>query len=96
MSSKRTCDNCGREVPRQEQMYSIRVEMFARVEPLEFSEEDLLADHAAEMENIIADMETMDPAEAMDQVFESYLFDLCSSCRRMMHEQFKAKSGKPL
>lgn len=77
-------------------MYSIRVEMFARADPLEFSAGELLADHAAEMEEIIAGMEAADPQEAMDQVFESYMFDLCSSCRRMMHEQFKAKSGKAM
>lgn len=75
-------------------MYSIRIEMFARAEPLEFTTEDLLSDPAAEMREIIAGLDAIDPQEAMDQVFETYMFDLCTPCRRHMHEQFKAKSGK--
>lgn len=87
--SNRKCQNCGRHAPESEQMYTLRLELFARVEPLEFTDEDLQADTTGKMVELIAKMETMDPEEAADQVFERYEFDLCTPCRRKTHEQLK-------
>lgn len=90
----RICDNCGRDVPASEQMYSMRLELFARVEPLVFSAEDLAKDTLQEIEKLAESMNNMDPDEAMDQVHESYIFDVCSLCRRRFHEQLRSMKGK--
>jgi hypothetical protein len=89
----RQCDKCGRDVPAEEQMYSLRIEMFARVEPMVLSKEDLLQDHTAALEELVLQMETMDVSEAEDQVHESYQFDLCSACRNLMHRQLKQRTN---
>jgi len=88
---KRTCDNCGAKRPEKEQMYTLRLEMFARAEPLVISKEDLKIDHSAHLSKLVKKMEQMDPQEAEDQVYERYTFDLCSECRRTMHQQLKAR-----
>jgi hypothetical protein len=85
------CDKCGREVPPKEQMYSLRIEMFARVEPMILTKEDLAQDYAASLEELVLEMETMDVSEAEDQVHESYVFDLCTKCRNVMHRQLKER-----
>lgn len=72
-------------------MYTLRLEMFARAEPLIITKEDLLHDHAVAMEKLVEQMESMDPAEAEDQVHESYVFDLCTKCRNLMHRQLKSR-----
>ena len=87
----RTCDNCGRIAPESEQMYTIRIEMFARAEPIEITLEDLLEDHTAKMEELLKQMEQLDPEEASDEIHESYRFDLCRACRRRIHAGLKAK-----
>lgn len=89
--TSRKCDYCGRETPEKQQMYSLRIEMFARAEPLIIGEDDLNKDHATEMDVLLKKMEMMDPEEAADQVHESYLFDLCASCRASMHRQLKER-----
>ena len=88
----RVCANCGRTTPEKEQMYTIRIEMFARVEPLVFDLKDLAQDHAGKLQELIGQLEQMDPEEAADQVHEEYSFDLCSPCRRRIHLGLKAKA----
>lgn len=92
----RKCDNCGHNAPTDEQMYTLRLQMFARVAPLIFTAKDLEQDHVLKLEELVKQMESADPEEAEAQVFETYNFDLCSRCRRKMHRQLKAKtkSGK--
>lgn len=72
-------------------MYTIRVEMFARAEPLVFLSEDL-EESGPTLEQLVLQMEGVDPDEATDQVFEQYAFDLCSPCRSVLHRGLKAKA----
>jgi hypothetical protein len=74
-------------------MYSLRIELFARVEPLSFSKEDLQNDNVSALEQLVQHMEELDPAEAEDQVHESYMYDLCSACRGLMHRQLKQREA---
>lgn len=74
-------------------MYTLRIEMFARVEPLVISSEDLKTDYSAKLKKLLKKMEDMDPEEATDQVHEKYLFDLCSRCRETMHRQLKQRKA---
>ncbi|MCX7625244.1 MAG: hypothetical protein N2Z21_03415 [Candidatus Sumerlaeaceae bacterium] len=92
----RICHNCGREVGSNEQLYVLRIELFAKAEPLELTIDDLLADHTAQIEKLIEEMEALDPEEASDEVYESYNFELCPECRRRVHHLLKgrAKSHK--
>ncbi len=89
---ERNCENCGRRVPEGEQMYTMRIEMFARAEPLVFELQEVLEDHSEAIEELVKEMELTDPEEATDQIYESYSFDLCASCRQRMHRQLKAKA----
>jgi hypothetical protein len=74
-------------------MYSLRIELFARVEPLVFNQQDLEKDNALALEELVQHMEALDPSEAEDQVHESYMFDLCSACRGLMHQQLKQRQA---
>jgi hypothetical protein len=68
--------------------------MYASVEPLAFTAQDLAHDHYGKLEKLIEQMETMDPAEAEDQVHEVYQFELCSRCRGWMHRQLRIRQPK--
>lgn len=92
----RVCDNCGRETSGQEQMYSIRIELFARTGPLDLTLDDLLADHTAQIEKLVEEMDNADVDEATDQVHEAYLFEICTPCRQRFHRLLKEKAkSKP-
>ncbi len=88
----RVCANCERITSETEQMYTIRIEMFARAEPLVFESHDLAQDHAQKLQNLIEKMEEMDVNEAADQVYEQYSFDLCVRCRKRIHRGLKIKA----
>ena len=79
-------------MPKKDQMYSLRVEMAAEAEPLELTLDDLAQDQLAQMEKLIEDLEDVDPEEAADEVYEEYLFTVCTRCRREMHRGFKDKA----
>jgi hypothetical protein len=88
----RTCDNCGRPVPKKETMFSLRIEMFAEAGPIEIDIEELEGDHMAMMEQLIEHLEDVDPEEAADEVYEEYTFLVCNRCRRYMHRGFKERA----
>lgn len=85
------CDNCGREVPKDRQMYTMRIELFARPDPIVIQPADLLGDTKSKLEELIRQMENGDPDEAADEIHESYTFELCPSCRRQFHRRLKLK-----
>jgi len=90
------CDNCGRAVPRGETLYEIRIDIYAKGGPLEIDPVELEKDHQAEMQKLLSEMETMDPEELTDEVWESYRFDLCRQCREDFHSKLKLKkTGRP-
>lgn len=88
----RVCANCGRSSPETEQMYTIRIEMFARAEPLVFDLHDLVQDHVEKLHELVKKMDEVDVEEAADQVHEEYTFDLCSRCRKKIHRGLKHKA----
>ena len=85
------CDNCGKEIPPKAQIYAIRIELFARADPVVIELQDLLDNPASKMEELLKQLEDADPDEAADQVHESYTFDLCPVCRMQIHRQLKAR-----
>lgn len=88
----RVCANCGRTTAEKEQMYTIRIEMFARAEPLVFDSHDLAGDQAGKLHDLIKQMEEIDVEEASAQIHEQYSFDLCSRCRKRIHRGLKVKA----
>lgn len=90
---ERVCDGCGRRLTKSDQAYTLRVEMFASADPLELTVDDLLADHSAQIEKLIEQMEHLDVEEASDQVYETYTFELCSQCRDELHRGLKARAN---
>ncbi len=90
----RVCASCGRISAETEQMYTIRIEMFARAEPLVFDEQVLAQDHVQKLGDLIEKMETMDAEEAAEQIHEQYSFDLCVRCRKRIHHGLKIKAGQ--
>ena len=94
MAFRRTCDYCHREIPKKEVLFNLKLEMFAAAEfPDDFAE-NLDRDHQAEIDALLEIMEQMDVQEAMDEVFESYLFRLCTKCRNAIHRKLKEHGDK--
>lgn len=89
---KRICANCGARVPKKQQLYELKIEMFAECGPIEIDPEDLQEDQIAKLEQLIDDMEHIDPEEAADEVYETYSFALCARCRQRIHKGLKEKS----
>ena len=75
-------------------MYSLRLQLFARVESLDFTADDLLSATPQAFADLIAEMEKTDPQEAQDQVHESYMFHLCAKCRGVIHRLLKMRAGR--
>ncbi len=88
------CENCGHLINDNEIQYEIKIEMFAKVGPLSFTDKDLKGDNIQEMNKIIDSMNGMteeEADEAADEVWECYNFTLCRKCRKDFHSKFKLK-----
>ena len=88
---KQICESCGHVIEKPETAYRLRIEMFADPSAPEFTQEDMAVDFEAEMRAIIEEMEATDPEEAEAQVFESYMFTLCSRCRASLHAELRRR-----
>jgi hypothetical protein len=88
---KQLCECCGKTIERPEISFRLKVELYADPSPPEFTREDLERDAKAEMEALFAQMESMDAADAEDEVYESYLFTLCTECRGKLHRWLKER-----
>ena len=90
---KQICENCGEIIEKPEHAYRMKIELFADPSPPVFTEEDIQRDIKAEMEALIEQMKQVDPREAQDQVYESYLFTLCSHCRGIIHTELRRRQA---
>lgn len=85
------CEFCGKTIARPDVAYHLKIELFADPAPPEFTREDIeRGDPLEEMKALIEQMENLDPTEAEDEVFESYLFTLCAKCRGKTHRWLRA------
>jgi len=82
-------DRCGKLVHRQQNRYTMKIELFASKEPLEITEEDLDQDHRREMDRLLAEMAKQDPRKLMAEVYCCYTLDLCPSCRETVFERLE-------
>jgi hypothetical protein len=81
--SQRTCDLCGQELLENSGVrYEVRIEVQAAYEPLNLSEDDLSRDFQAEIAKVLQELENVSLAEAQNQVYRKFEFDLCPECQR--------------
>jgi hypothetical protein len=83
------CDRCGEEIKNDASRYTLKTELFAAKTPIVFTEKDRTRNFRKEIEDLIRQMETMNPDELCDEVYITYQFDLCKPCRDKMYRQFK-------
>ena len=78
-----TCDGCGAPLLVESDVrYEVKVEVKAAYDPLEITQDDLDKDPRAEMAKLIARLQHVSEAEAMDEVYRTFRFDLCTPCQR--------------
>lgn len=78
-----TCDGCGAPLLVESDVrYEVKIEVKAAYDPLEITADDLAKDHRAEMAKIIAQLSNVTEAEAMNEVYRTFRFDLCMPCQQ--------------
>ena len=78
-----TCDGCGAPLLVESDVrYELKIEVKAAYDPMELTDDDLEKDHAAEMAKIVAQLKNITEAEAMDEVYRTFRFDLCMPCQK--------------
>jgi hypothetical protein len=78
-----TCDGCGTALPAESEVrYEVRIEVKAAYDPLEISAEDLEKDYRAEIAKLLRRLEGLSAAEAQNQIYRAFVFDLCPACQR--------------
>ena len=83
MADRLTCDGCGAPLLVESDVrYEVKIEIKAAYDPMEITEDDLAKDHQAEMAKIIARLQSVTEDEAMDEVYRTFRFDLCTPCQR--------------
>ena len=88
---KQICENCGRTIAEEELAFRLRIEMFADPSLPDLSEEYMKCNFDEELQKLYSEIESMDPDEAQDEVFESYLFTVCTLCRQGLHCRLKER-----
>ncbi|MFP4380313.1 MAG: hypothetical protein ACLFUS_07405 [Candidatus Sumerlaeia bacterium] len=89
---KQICESCGKTIEKPEVAFRLKIDMFADPTPPEITLEDMDRDFSAELRELVEGMDALDHKEAEDEVFESYLFTLCSKCRGQLHKLLKNKT----
>jgi hypothetical protein len=81
------CQKCGALLtPGKGDFYEVHIEAFAENSPPVFTLEELLADHAQEMQKIVEQLKGLSEQEMMDQVHRQMTFFLCRRCYRQWIE----------
>jgi hypothetical protein len=79
----RTCDLCGQELLKSSEIrYEVKIEVKAAYDPLNVTDEDLAQDFREEIARVLRQLEGLSVAEAQDQVYRVFQFDLCLACQR--------------
>jgi hypothetical protein len=76
------CDRCGRPIGRGETRYVAKIQVYAAPDPPEITIDDLLRDHAAEIDRLIDACAGMTEEELMQDVFVEVQYDLCRRCQK--------------
>jgi len=77
------CDICGQELLQSRGLrYEVCIEVQAAYDPLNLSEDDLSRDLRAEIARVLQQLENVSLAEAQNQVYRRFEFDLCPGCQQ--------------
>ena len=83
MMSHCICELCGQELHEEGGLrYAVRIEVQATHDPLNLSEDDLSKDLRAEIAKVLQQLDNVSLAEAQNQVYRRFEFDLCPECQR--------------
>ncbi len=74
------CDSCGRQLPRVDERYILKIQLYASPE-VEISKEDLLQDTRKKIKELVESFKDRNPQELKDEVYVDYEFCLCKRCR---------------
>jgi len=93
------CGNCHSDIPHGTHGYTMKVEIYPRVEEsLEFSEADLAKDITAELHDIVEQLEAMSDQEIEleeERVYSCFKFVLCPACRDTLAVGFRRSLPSP-
>ena len=84
------CDRCAQEIKNGVGRYTLNAELFAAKTPIVFTEQDRNRNFRKEIDELIHQMESMNPDELCDEVYVTYQFDLCKPCRDKIYRGFKS------
>jgi hypothetical protein len=87
LSEPSICHKCGALLtPGKGDFYVVHVEAYAENSPPVITLEELLKDHAKEMQEIAEQLKGLSEQEMMDQVHRQMTFFLCTPCYRQWIE----------
>ena len=93
------CTYCHEEIAEGVHPYTMRIELFPRVEEsLEFSKADLEVDFDEEIRKIVEQLEAMGEHEARieeERVYSAFSFVLCPACRDRLAAQLRRNMTAP-
>jgi hypothetical protein len=77
-----TCDLCGKELRPGQDRYVVKVEVFARHDPAQLTEEDLEEDHMEAVSQMLRELDDEEVADAIEPSRHHLRYDLCPECRQ--------------
>lgn len=80
--SKTECDGCGRGLADGNQRFILAIEVFAPFDGLEVDLDEPVRSSTAELRELLATLEELDPEQAQDDIYRSFRFTLCRPCQR--------------
>ena len=87
------CDNCNKAIAGTVHPYTMKIELFARVEEsLKIAEGNEAIDFDAEIRKIIAQLESMSSIEREEEesrIYTSFQYVLCTPCRDSLARRLK-------
>ena len=90
------CALCHQEINSNQQIYTMRLDLFAAAEDLQISAEELGQNRADEIKQLLERLKDMDAEqieEESDRIFERHTYTLCAICRAELHNLLR---GTPL
>jgi hypothetical protein len=76
-----TCDLCGKELRVGEDHFVIKIEVFAKHDPSQLTEEDLEEDHMEAISQLLQEMDEQEADECVEPVRHHLRYDSCPECR---------------
>ena len=82
-----TCDLCGKELRAGQDHFVVKIEVFAKHDPSQLTEEDLDEDHMEAVSQLLREMDDEETADAIEPARHNLRYDLCPDCRqRYLHD----------